>query len=228
LLRNQYVIPDIHGCFRTLQYMIEGIIRPKQEDHLIFLGDFINKGPDSKKVLDYLIRLEGSDIAMSAVLGNHEKLLLDMYYQDPEVPVFMQKGGDQTLKSFGVNTVRDIPQTYIRYIEKLPPYLIIGTDVIVHAGINFQAEDPWSDVESMLTIRDFQANPDDMEYDKIIHGHQASPLKDILPRVTDPHAVSINLDNGCVYTDREGMGNLFVLNLADMSFHIQPCLDQID
>jgi serine/threonine protein phosphatase 1 len=208
--------------------MIESIIKPKLEDHLIFLGDFINKGPESKKVLDYLIKLQGSGFNISAVLGNHEKLLLDMYYQGPPVPDFFQKGGDQTLKSFGVNTIQDIPRKYIHFIEKLSPYLIIGSYVIVHAGINFKAEDPWSDIDSMLTIRGFQAKADDIEYDKVIHGHQASPLKDILARLLDQNAASINLDNGCVYTNREGMGNLFVLNLADMSFHIQPCLDQVN
>jgi serine/threonine protein phosphatase 1 len=208
--------------------MIESIIRPELEDHLIFLGDFINKGPDSKRVLDYLIRLEGSGFTFNAVLGNHEKLLLDMYYQDPPVSEFYQKGGDQTLKSFGVNTIQGIPGKYIRFIEKLSPYLIIGQYVIVHAGLNLHAKDPWSDIVSMLTIRNFHADAEKMEYDKVIHGHQAIPLKNILAGVMDQNATSINLDNGCVYTNREGMGNLFVLNLSDMSFHIQPCLDQID
>ena len=195
---------------------------------MIFLGDFINKGPESKKVLDYLIEMQGSGFSINAVLGNHEKLLLDMYYQGPPVQDFFQKGGDQTLKSFGVSTIQDIPQKYIHFIETLSPYLIIGPYVIVHAGINFEAEDPWSDIDSMLTMRGFQANANDMEYEKVIHGHQAIPLKDIIVRLIDQNAASINLDNGCVYTNREGMGNLFVLNLADMSFHIQPCLDQVN
>jgi serine/threonine protein phosphatase 1 len=197
------------------------------EDQLIFLGDFINRGPESKKVLDYLIKLDQAGYKTRSVLGNHEKLLLDIYHRDTVLQDFFQKGGDQTLRSFGANTIQDIPRKYIQFIEKLSTYLILGPYVIVHAGINFRADDPWTDFHSMLTIRNFQVDGAALEYDKVIHGHQASPLKDILTNVIDKNATSINLDNGCVYTNREGMGNLFVLNLADMSFHIQPCLDQI-
>jgi serine/threonine protein phosphatase 1 len=169
--------------------------------------------------------LEKEGFNTSAVMGNHDKLLLDLYDDRIGIRNFKEKGGDQTLKSFGVGLCRDIPQKYFKFIERLSPFIITGDYVIVHAGINFGADDPWKDFQSMMTIRDYHVGEDQSKFKKIIHGHQASPLKDILNMVLDESATTLNLDNGCVYTEREGMGNLFVLNLEDMSFHILPCLD---
>jgi serine/threonine protein phosphatase 1 len=205
--------------------MIECILIPDGNDHLIFLGDFINKGPSSGKVLDYLVMLERKGIKISSVMGNHEKLLLDMYYGSKKIPEMFRNEKIPMLKSFDVESIQDIPGKYIEFIEKLSPYLIVDDYVIVHAGINFSAEDPWNDYQSMYTLRNYQVTDQTLEYRKIIHGHQASPLKDILIKIMDEYSRTINLDNGCVYTWREGMGNLVVLNLTNMSIHIQPCLD---
>jgi serine/threonine protein phosphatase 1 len=205
--------------------MIESILQPGHDDQLIFLGDFINKGPDSKKVIDYIMELQISGIRIQAVMGNHDKLLLDLMDNLITISQFEEKGGDWTMKSFDATTCRDIPQKYFKFIEGLSQYLIIGNLVIVHAGINFKSGDPWRDYESMRTIRNYRVSENRKGYRRIIHGHQASTLSEILSRVLDEEANTINLDNGCVYTEREGMGNLFVLNLKDMSFHILPCMD---
>jgi len=205
--------------------MIERIVKPDEEDHLIFLGDFINKGPASIQVLDYLMMLERKGFKTSSVMGNHEKLLLDMFHGTKGISESIEKEKDRMLRSFGVESIHAIPCKYFNFIEKLSPYLIIGEYVIVHAGINFQAEDPWKDFQSMLTIRDYHVDDENLEFRKIIHGHQAIPLKDIIIKITDQASNTINLDNGCVYAEREGMGNLVVLNLTNTSFHILPCLD---
>ena len=75
------------------------------------------------------------------------------------------------------------------------------------------------------TIRDFMASPQKLKYKKVIHGHYAKPLQDILYNLIEKKGYVLNIDNGCVYTHREGMGNLFILNLNNLSYHIQPCLD---
>lgn len=59
---KQWVIPDIHGCVRTLRALIEQLVIPAKEDTLYFLGDFVDRGPDSKGVLDYVMGLKESGI----------------------------------------------------------------------------------------------------------------------------------------------------------------------
>ena len=206
--------------------MIESILKPGLEDQLIFLGDFINKGPDSKKVIDYIMDLNSAGFDIQSVMGNHDKLLLDLKNNRIDIRQFEEKGGDQTLKSFDARSCKDIPGKYFKFIEGLSQYLIIDNYIIVHAGINFDSADPWNDFESMRTIRNYKVDENVQSgYRRIIHGHQASTLQEILNKVLDEESVTLNLDNGCVYKGSEDAGNLFVLNLTDMSFHVLPCLD---
>jgi serine/threonine protein phosphatase 1 len=99
-LINRYVIPDIHGCIHTIQYAIEKIIRPVKTDELYFTGDFINKGPDSKAVLDYIFHLREKGFYIRSVRGNHEQMLLDAIEDKSLSEDFKLKGGINTLESF--------------------------------------------------------------------------------------------------------------------------------
>ncbi len=225
ILADQYVIPDIHGCIHTLVSAIETFIDPGQADELYFLGDFINKGPDSKSVLDYVMTLEEKGYHVTAVRGNHEQLLLDALENRNAIPAFLSKGGDTTLQSFGVNDVHRIPGKYINFIEGLDYFLELESFFIVHAGFNFTVADPLGDFMSMLTIRDYPVKPEMIGMKKIIHGHNATLLDDILEGILGENEHTINLDNGCVYAGKEGVGNLIILDLTDLSFYIQPCLD---
>jgi len=227
-LANKFVFPDLHGCIETFRYTFEKVICPDQSDVIYFTGDFINKGPDSKGVLDYVFHLIEAGYKIQAVRGNHEQLLLNAINDQTSVEDFILKGGLATLESFNVETVSEIPDHYIEFINKLPFYIELEDFFVVHAGFNYSASDPFSDLYSMLHIRDFVVDPEKTHYKTIIHGHYATPLQDILYHVMETKNYKLNIDNGCVYTHREGMGNLFVLNLSDLSYIIQPCLDNHD
>ena len=220
------MVPDIHGCYITLRYVVDTILKPDRKDEIFFLGDFINKGPDSKKVLDYVMKLKKQGLDIHTIMGNHEKLLLNAINNPDRYDEFINKGGDSTLRSFGVNHVNDIPDRYIYFMEELCYFIELKEYMIVHAGFNFTSEDPFTDYNSMLTIRNFPVDINRINHKTIIHGHNASTLQDILETVMNGKSSVKNLDNGCVYTEREGMGNLFVLNLTNMSFHVQPCIDR--
>ncbi len=222
---NQYIVPDIHGCAETLQYVVKELIKPGLEDPVYFLGDFINKGPDSRGVIDFILSMENSGYPVRYIRGNHEQLLLDALEHPGKTGDFISKGGDATLKSFNVADVIDIPAKYINFIKELPYYIELEDFIIVHAGLNFEKEDPYEDKNSMLNIRDFPVIPSKIGGKKIIHGHNASSLDQILgPLFSERHPV-VNLDNGCAYKERKMMGNLVVLNLNTWSVHIQPCID---
>ena len=225
-MANRFVFPDLHGCIETFRYTFEKVIRPEVSDAIYFTGDFINKGPDSKGVLDYVFYLIEAGYNIQAVRGNHEQLLLNAINDKDTFQDFALKGGLDTLESFNVDRVDDIPERYIDFITELPFYIELDDFFIVHAGFNYLSPDLFSDWDSMLQIRDFVVDPEKTHYKTIIHGHYATPLQDILYHVMEKRDFRINIDNGCVYTHREGMGNLFVLNLKDLSYFIQPCLDK--
>ena len=225
-MAERYAIPDIHGCIHTFQYIIENVICPAKNDELYFTGDFINKGPDSKGVLDYVFKLLGKDYHVLSVRGNHEQMLLDVLEDKLDPSEFIVRGGLETLESFNVRRVEDIPDKYIQFMYDLPFYLELDDYYIVHAGFNFSLPDPFTDSTSMLTIRDFDVDPEIIKYKRIIHGHYAKPLDEILYNIIERDGYVLPIDNGCVYTHRAGMGNLFMLNLNNRSYHIQPCIDQ--
>ena len=224
-MTKRIVFPDIHGCINTLKYSFENIIRPGKTDELYFTGDFINKGPDSKRVLDYIFQKINEGYHIRSVRGNHEQLLLNAIEDENNINDFMLRGGLDTLESFGVDKVTDIPDAYIRFISELPYFIELEEYYIVHAGFNLLTENPFEDEASMLTLKDFVVIPEMLNYKKIVHGHYAKPLQDILYNIIEKNGYALNIDNGCVYTHREGMGNLFILNLNDQTYHIQPCLD---
>ena len=71
-----WVIPDVHGCSKTLRYVVEEMIRLQKEDILFLLGDLIDRGPDSKGVIDYIMGLEARGYNVTTLRGNHEDYLL--------------------------------------------------------------------------------------------------------------------------------------------------------
>ena len=71
-MKKRWVIPDIHGCLNTLKALINEQIRPARYDELYFLGDYIDRGPDSKGVLDYLRALQKDEYTLTLLKGNHE------------------------------------------------------------------------------------------------------------------------------------------------------------
>jgi serine/threonine protein phosphatase 1 len=227
-LANRYVFPDIHGCIDTLKYTFEKLICPSKKDELYFTGDFINKGPGSKDVLDYIFNLIKKGYHIRSVRGNHEQMLLDAIEDKMLTDDFKSKGGLETLESFKVNEAGDIPDHYVRFMNELPYFIELEDYYIVHAGFNFSEPDPFIDNYSMLTIKNFTVVPEKLNYKKVVHGHFAKPLQDILFNLIEKKGYAFNIDNGCVYTHREGMGNMVLINLNDLSYHIQPCLDTHD
>ena len=79
-MHKQWVIPDIHGYLKTLRALIENQIRPSKHDWLYFLGDYIDRGPDSKGVIDYIRKLQDDQYNVRLLRGNHEDYCLHAFY----------------------------------------------------------------------------------------------------------------------------------------------------
>lgn len=224
---RRIVVGDIHGCAKTFKKLIEEKIRPGREDELILVGDYINKGPDSKGVLDFLMELKKRVGGLIALRGNHEQILLDgLKYRWEEI-AFRNKGGIETLKSFGVRDLHEIPEKYISFIAATSYFYETGDFLIVHAGLNFDLEDPFRDDYSMLNIRQMKVEPAKIGNKILIHGHTPLPWKTIEAKIGEGKKdFEYNLDAGCVYPEYEGYGWLAALDLNNWEVHGQENVEE--
>lgn len=236
-----WVIPDIHGCSRTLKVLVENMIVPDKNDHLIFLGDYIDRGPDSKGVIDYIMELEESGQKITTLMGNHEDYCLTAWEDDQSIKGFLgitpksktQRewelyGGKQCIESFGVERPREIPEKYIEWMKKLHYYVELDDFIVVHAGLNFEEANPFDDKFSMLWIREFEVIPEKINNKKIIHGHVPVNLEFIDMAVNNPESKFIDLDNGVYFSNRPGYGNLVALELTKMEYTAHSLMDTVD
>ena len=235
-----WIIPDIHGCAATLQMLLEQQIKPDKSDRLIFLGDYIDRGPDSKGVIDVIMKLQEEGYTVSPLKGNHEESCVKAWQADKErkrflgmkTKTFQQKeweafGGKQTLQSFGVKWASEIPEKYIRWLDALEYFVADDKFVAVHAGLNFTEDDPFADKRSMLWIRDFRIVPEKIGHRVLIHGHVPVNLELIDMAVRHKHPDFIDLDNGIYMSDKAGYGNLVALEAGSMEYRVQTVVDEV-
>ena len=234
-----WVIHDVHGCLLTLRMLVEDLIGLRKDDSLIFLGDLIDRGPSSKGVIDYIIKLKEDGINAKVIKGNHEEYMANVF-RDEEAKTglrrmlglksvtfkdWMQYGGAETMSSFNVSFVEAIPVKYIEWIESLDFYMQWKNFLIVHAGFNFELDDIFSDTQSMMWIREYKIDPAKLGNRKIIHGHVPVSLEFINQSIYSNSFHFIDLDNGVYMNDKPGFGNLLALELNTMELLVQPNLD---
>lgn len=235
---RHWIIPDIHGYLETTRALVEYQIRPGADDTLYFLGDYIDRGPDSKGVLDYLMSLNARGIRSRFLIGNHEEFFVETWKADFEVKSFMgfrgrnpkvadwyRYGGKETVKSFGVKKICDIDRKYIDWIEQLEYYIVLDGFVLVHAGLNFLPDDVFSDRRAMLWAKEFDCIPAKIGGRKVIHGHTPVSHEFIFETVNGGRYDFIDLDNGVYYKGQKGFGNLTALEITEMILLAQPSLD---
>ncbi len=237
-MKKQWIIPDIHGYAKTLKELIEQQIRPSKEDRLFFLGDYIDRGPDSKGVIDYIMNMEQEGLNIRLLLGNHEDLFLEAYKAEFNrkrllgvksinriVKDWERYGGKETMKSFGIKNIKKIPAKYIEWIENMEHYIELEKHILVHAGFNFNLEDPFSDKRAMLWVRDYKVKPEKINNKTIIHGHVPVSLEFINMTVNTKSYHFIDLDNGLYMDGGLGFGNLCSYELNSRQLIIQPNMD---
>lgn len=235
---SRWIIPDLHGYSKTLQSLVENLIKPGRQDELYFLGDYIDRGPGSKGVIDYIRKLQQDGYKIIALKGNHEAVMTELWESETNAPsawwhrlgnrkekLWREMGGDATLKSFGVHRISDVPNEYIRWMNNLSWYAIIDGFVMVHAGLNFSRSDPFSDKQAMLWQRDYEIRPEKIGHRRLIHGHVPISLELINISVKTSALMFIDLDNGPYLTGRPGFGNLVALELNSMEMVVQNNLE---
>jgi len=239
-MSKTWIIPDTHGCAATLRIMMEQQIKPDKTDRLIFLGDYIDRGPDSKGVIDFIMKLQEEGCKVSALKGNHEESCVKAWKADKNRKSFLgikskshlQKeweayGGKQTLESFDTTRAGEIPEKYIIWMESLEYFVETEKFIAVHAGLNFDADDPFSDTRAMLWTREFKIKPEKINNKFLIHGHVPVNLELIDMAIRRKKPDFIDLDNGIYMNNKAGYGSLVVLETDSMEYKVQTVMDDI-
>ena len=208
-------IGDIHGCAKSLDELLERL-SPAPDDHLVFVGDYIDRGPDSKGVIDRLLDLNETHNC-TFLRGNHEVFLLNHLngiHHDEEV--WRLNGGVQTLKSYqnGSGEV-EFPDAHVDFVRNTRLYLDTPSFFFVHAGLQPEltiAQNLTEPTEKTLLWDRGHYNARFLAWEKpVICGHTPHPEP-----INHPQLISI--DTGCVYYMYPGMGRLCAVVLPEREF----------
>lgn len=203
-----FAIGDIHGCYKQLRTIIEEKIKALRDDKIVLLGDYIDRGPEIRQTVDYIMRLREDGFNLVTLRGNHEMIMLDAI-DTGDFSTWFWNGGESTHRSLGIHQTGTLDYRYRSFFEDLLWYHEDGKYLFVHAGFN--DSDPFSDRNAMIWTRnETYTNP--LLTDKIIvHGHTPITVKQCIERATGRNHV-INIDTGCVYDD-PGYGTLTAIEL---------------
>jgi serine/threonine protein phosphatase 1 len=127
-------IGDIHGCMTALESLFERIA-PAATDRLVFLGDYVDRGPRSRDVLDFVIELKRRQPVI-ALRGNHEWMMCEARYKLNHFEMWLAVGGLETLQSYGADaTLADVPDHHWDFLDNaLHAYYEIERDFFLHAS----------------------------------------------------------------------------------------------
>ena len=182
-MQRTIFIGDVHGCLHELQKMID-LLQPKKKDHVILLGDMINRGPEPAGVVEFV---KGKKF--SCVLGNHEEHYLQNWKKKDQYKILREKIG------FRLHS----------WLKKLPLYIQKKNFIAVHAGLQPNTKISKGKSKVLLNIRTWDGKGDNLShpanppwYDfytgecPVFYGHWASQGLCIRKN-------TFGLDSGCVY-----------------------------
>lgn len=223
-----YAIGDVHGCRPELDELLERIDAESgssgADKHLIFLGDLVDRGPDSAGTVALLASGHLPGDRHSFLMGNHEEAMLKVWHGHGDViPGWLRYGGIQTLESYGIDRAevfrlgldlparmhQVIPLDHIEFLESFRDSLTIGDYAFVHAGVRPGIPLDQQEAADLRWIRDDFLLDDLSDHGfKIVHGHTIS---------SEPAVRSnrIGIDTGCY---QSGRLTALVLEGADHRF----------
>ena len=213
-----FAIGDIHGCFKPFYELVVNAIDLKKEDRLILLGDYIDRGTQSKEVIDFIIDLKAGGFDIIPLMGNHEAMLLESYADTGMLYQWYMNSGETTLESIGIQDVRDLEKTYLDFFSGLKYYESIGNFLFVHAGFNDHDADPFIDKYHMVwETRLSYINPV-LQGKTIIHGHR--PKTPGICKKADQRKIICDTNgSGCVYGREMDYGFLSALDINEMKLY---------
>lgn len=229
-----YAIGDVHGCARTLDALLArlaedagGELTPA--DTLIFVGDYVDRGPASPEVIDAMIAmLEASEAGAGpqvvCLRGNHDQMMLNYAEGVGDADLWWVNGGRTTLEAYERRGDRRLPSEHVDFLRGLPLVAEAVGCAFVHAGLDTRRSvadnlaDPNPDI-ALWTRRHLDADLSNWEM-PVVCGHTP---------VTEPidKPVLIGIDTGAVFPHRPGLGRLTAVALPERRFLSVPTVDDV-
>ncbi|MCC6983365.1 MAG: serine/threonine protein phosphatase [Bauldia sp.] len=209
-----YAIGDVHGCNGLLGAVHAKIVddmraRPVGDYRIVHVGDYVDRGPDSRGVVERLMKLSADNPKIVCLKGNHEAMMLE-FLDDPRAKGFLNNGGLDTTRSYGVKLpfpssldptavraefVRVIPREHLDFIQRLKLSVRFGDYFFCHAGVRPQVALNRQTENDLLWIR-YDFLDDTREHEAVIvHGHTPKEEPEVRPN-------RIDIDTGAFATGR--------------------------
>jgi serine/threonine protein phosphatase 1 len=171
-----YVIPDLHGRFDLLCEGLERILvhAGGRTGSIVMLGDYVDKGPDSKDVVDRLLPGVANGWKFFPLKGNHDAMMVEALRDPAKMDVWIEKGGDAALKSYGGEAVA-VPQAHIAWLDNLPLMHRDQYRLYVHAGIDPKLPLERQSEQTLRWKRYPQGDPSGFGALHVVHGHDNFP-----------------------------------------------------
>ena len=195
-----FAIGDVHGCLAKLRRLLEycRAYAAGRAMGLVFVGDYIDRGPHSRGVVDLLMRMQAEQPdGVVCLSGNHEAAVLSAVAEGGEAEEWWigpAMGGSATLASYGVDRTADLPFEHQRWFDRLALCYDDGLRYFVHAGVRPGVALAEQQEEDQVWIREEFLSCGDPFDRFIVHGH--TPLRTGMP---DLRANRVNLDTAAVY-----------------------------
>lgn len=208
-----YAVGDIHGCLNLLLQLEAKIFADSgdRQGVIVFLGDYIDRGPDSRGVIEHLASWQHPHLVPVFIEGNHEQVLFDFLTEPLTLQSWAQFGGLETLASYGLKPrlpvteasaaelqqqfLAALPAHHRTFLAQLRTHFETPSLFFAHAGINPDLPLASQKTEDLLWIRDAFLNSSKRFPKRVVHGHTPRPGVEILPN-------RINVDTGAYVTGK--------------------------
>jgi serine/threonine protein phosphatase 1 len=209
-----FAIGDIHGCISELNNLMKKLDIKAKEDTLVFIGDYIDRGPDSKGVINSILEIRQVIDHVICLKGNHEQMFLNYHRERLDEELFMENGGMSTLISYGFMRAGreekiNVPESHMRFFSTLLSYYETDHYIFVHAGLRPGIPLKQQHMDDLLWIREEFINSSYNFGKTVVFGHTHLSLTEPL---IDKNKIGI--DTGAVYG-----GKLTCVELPELKVH---------
>ncbi len=196
-------IGDIHGCAAALRSVLAQI-EPAAGDTIVTLGDYVDRGPDSRGVLDTLIELK-SRCRLVPLVGNHEQMLFSARASRLMLREWLRFGGQATLDSFGPLGLNGLPRAHWAFLESCRMYFETETHLFIHA--NYDPAKPMGEQDEDTALS--------LSLDERLPGPHLSGKTVILGHTVQPRGQVLDLGYlKCLDTNCAGGGYLTAMDVG--------------
>ena len=200
-----YAVGDVHGRRDLIEAMHDRIGEEIARDgvadwRIVHLGDYVDRGPDTAGVLDFLTSRIAGEPRIVALAGNHDVALVDFLAHGDRTQMFRRFGGNDTARSYGTHVdfataataeagrqalARAMPQAHLDFLSGLPRAVAFGDFFFCHAGIRPSVPLERQDLEHLIGIREpFLSHPG-LHPKVIVHGHTPHDEAELMPNRVD-------------------------------------------